>query len=142
MRFWDASAVVPLIVDQAATASIRAAAATDPAAIVWWGTRVECLSALARLEREERIDAAGMAASVGRLAEASDSWHEVQPGARLRQVAERLIRVHPLRAADALQLAAAVMAAADDPGSLPIVTLDERLAEAARREGFPVVTAG
>jgi predicted nucleic acid-binding protein len=46
--------------------------------------------------------------------------------------------VHPLRAADALQLAAAVVAAEGIPASLSIVTLDERLAAAARREGFVV----
>jgi predicted nucleic acid-binding protein len=50
-----------------------------------------------------------------------------------------LLRVHPLRAADALQLAAAIIAADSEPRSLAFVTLDDRLARAAEREGFPVV---
>lgn len=53
--------------------------------------------------------------------------------------AARLLRVHPLCAADALQLAAARMAAEDRPETLPFVTLDDRLALAAQREGFEVI---
>ena len=67
------------------------------------------------------------------------NWAEIAPSARLRQTAERLLRVHPLRAADALQLAAAIVAADGDPETMAFMTLDERLALAARREGFPVV---
>jgi hypothetical protein len=67
------------------------------------------------------------------------AWEEIRPGSRLRQTAERLLRVHALRAADALQLAAAITAADDDPRALPFVTLDERIARAAEREGFPVI---
>lgn len=44
-----------------------------------------------------------------------------------------------LRAADALQLAAALAAAENNPSALSIVTLDDRLAEAAEREGFPLM---
>lgn len=79
-----------------------------------------------------------VAASDG-LAGLAASWQEVEPSSRLRQIASRLVRTHPLRAADALQLAAAIMAADGDPQTLPIVTLDERLARAAEREGFPVI---
>ena len=64
------------------------------------------------------------------------------PSQRVGQAAQRLLRVHPLRAADALQLAAAVVAADGEPGSMPFVTLDDRLALAAQREGFPVVMPG
>ena len=49
------------------------------------------------------------------------------------------LRVHPLRAADALQLAAAFVAAERRPASLQVVTLDERLADAMRKEGFALV---
>ena len=74
-----------------------------------------------------------------RLAALGTAWQEIPPTTRIRQTAERLLRVHPLRAADALQLAAAIAAADGDPRSLPFVTLDDRLARAAEREGFPVV---
>jgi hypothetical protein len=66
------------------------------------------------------------------------SWAEVLPSDAIRSTAQRLLRVHPLRAGDALQLAAAIVAAEHDPASLEFVGLDERLNEAARREGFPI----
>ena len=47
--------------------------------------------------------------------------------------------MHPLRAADALQLAAAFVAAERGPSSLQVVTLDERLADAMRKEGFVLI---
>ena len=106
---------------------------------MWWGTGLECVSAFTRLEREGKLTAAELVAAIDNLPPLAASWQEVQPAARLRQTAERLLRVHPLRAADALQLAAAIIAADGDPSSLPFVTLDDRLARAAEREGFPVV---
>ena len=58
---------------------------------------------------------------------------------RTRKSAIRILRVHPLRAADALQLAAAIAAAEDNPATLPFVTFDDRLGQAAARDGFVVV---
>jgi len=66
-------------------------------------------------------------------------WIEIWDAAATRLHAERIVMEHPLRAADALQLGAALVAADGDPQSLELVTLDRRLAEAARREGFPVL---
>jgi len=126
LRFWDSSAIVPLIVAEASTDSVQAIAGKDPAMCVWWGTEIECVSAVARLERLDSL---------------AEAWNEVQPVAAVRGTARRLLRVHTLRAADALQLAAAVVAAEGVPASLGLVTLDERLAAAARREGFVVYDA-
>ena len=64
---------------------------------------------------------------------------EVQPSESLREDALRFLRAHELRAADAIQLAAGVAAAEGRPTTLAFVSLDDRLAEAAEREGFPVV---
>jgi predicted nucleic acid-binding protein len=114
----------------------------DADVIVWWATEVECISALARLEREGSLDDRSMVDGTERLDALSQSWQEVQPIEPLRQTAERLLRVHALRAADALQLAAALVAAEDRPASLQFVTLDEQLAHAAQREGFKVVLPG
>ncbi|MDP1805382.1 MAG: type II toxin-antitoxin system VapC family toxin [Acidimicrobiales bacterium] len=139
MRFWDSSAIVPLLVNQASSVAVSDEAERDPEFVVWWGTGVECVSACTRLEREGRITPAELGAAIDNLPALAASWQEVQPAARLRQAAERLLRTHPLRAADALQLAAAIAAADGDPRSLPFVTLDDRLARAAQREGFPVV---
>jgi len=140
MRFWDSSAIVPLLVAEPSTPALVDEFVRDPELVVWWGTEVECVSALARLEREDLIDARAMGEALARLDGLALAWHEIQPGARARQVAVRLLRTHNLRAADAFQLAAAIAAAEDSPGSLPLVTLDGRLATAAEREGFRVLT--
>ncbi|HEY5435750.1 MAG TPA: type II toxin-antitoxin system VapC family toxin [Candidatus Limnocylindrales bacterium] len=139
MRFWDASAIVPLLVHQTASAAVGGEAERDQELAVWWGTGVECVSAFTRLEREGEITTTELVAAIDNLQSLAASWVEIQPVARIRKTAERLLRTHPLRAADALQLAAAIVAADGDPRSLPFVTLDERLARAAEREGFPVV---
>jgi predicted nucleic acid-binding protein len=139
VRFWDASSIVPLLVGQPKSAAVVAAFEQDPRIVAWWATEVECTSAIARLEREGRLGATEAAVAYGRLHAHVASWQEIQPASRLRKTAERLLRVHAIRAADALQLAAAIIAADDDPRSLPFVTLDDRLARAAEREGFPVV---
>jgi hypothetical protein len=139
VKFWDSSAIVPLLVSETATKQLQAIAAKDPAFLVWWSTEVECVSALARLEREATLDLPGMTAALDRLQQLAGSWHEVDPGDLVRETAERFLRVHPLRAADALQLAAAFVAAERRPSSLELVTLDDRLANAARKEGFVVL---
>ena len=142
MRFWDSSAIVPLLVAETATRAMVDAYARDPEVVVWWATEVECVSALARLEREGSITSAAVAQALARLDGLALAWHEIQPGPRARQVAIRLLRTHPLRTADALQLAAAIAATEDAPASMPLVTLDARLAVAAEREGFRVVGPG
>jgi predicted nucleic acid-binding protein len=97
---------------------------------------VECVSALARLEREAALDAMQVRAAYERLDELARAWHEIGPGEIVRETAMRFLRVHPLRAADALQLAAAFVAAENRPSALEVVTLDDRLAEVADKEGF------
>src|SRR5947209_6102827 len=82
------------------------------------------------------LDVKGLALVCNRLTQLANGWHEVEPGAIVRENAVRFLRVHPLRAADSLQLAAAFVAAEGRPASLQVVTLDERLADAARKEGF------
>lgn len=139
MRFWDSSAIVPLIVAEPSTTTTQAEFEHDPDIVAWWATPIECLSALARRERDGELDPAGMAAASRRLAELSGAWLEIEPQTSVRDVARRLLRVHPLRAGDALQLAAAISAAEGQPSTLAVVTLDERLALAAEREGFSVV---
>jgi uncharacterized protein len=141
MKFWDSSAVVPLLVEEDTSDFLTRQIHDDPGVVVWWATAVECASALARLERDGLLDRAGLQDAFGRLDELEVSWAEIQPVDRLRATAVRLLRVHQLRAADSLQLAAALAAAEGEPRSLPIVTLDERLAIAAQREGFSVVNS-
>ena len=136
MRFWDASAIVPLLMTESATRTVQALAAKDSAMLVWWATEVECASAVARLDREGALDESAVTQAFDRSQQLANGWHEVDPSDSIREAAVRFLRVHPLRAADALQLAAAFIAAERRPSSLDIVTLDGRLAAAARKEGF------
>jgi len=142
VRFWDTSAIVPMLVDEPASGATLSAFELDPRLVVWWATPVECTSAIARRGREGQLSPADISVATLRLEAHVGSWEEVQPSHRVRTTAQRLCRTHPLRAADAFQLAAAIVAAASDPGTLPFVTLDERLALAAQQEGFPVVEPG
>jgi predicted nucleic acid-binding protein len=139
MKFWDASAIVPLLMAEATTKILQAHAAVDPVMLVWWASEVECASAIARLERDGALEASASHVAFERLRRLSHAWHEVDPSDLIRETAVRLLRVHPLRTADALQLAAAFTAAERRPSSLEVVTLDDRLAGAARKEGFIVV---
>jgi uncharacterized protein len=139
MKFWDASAIVPLLVTEASTKYLQVLAAKDPDILVWWGTEVECASAIARLERDGDLDDATVIRAFERLKQVAGGWHEVDPTDAVREAAVRFLRVHPLRAADSVQLAAAFVAAERRPASLELITLDERLAVAARKEGFAVL---
>lgn len=138
MRFWDTSALIPLCVDEPQTRSIRLLREEDPEIRVWWGTRVECYATLARRVREGlggALEAIGHA-SLRALFERVD---EVGPAEDVRLRAERLLAVHPLRAADAFQLAAALVWSRERPAGLGLVCLDQRLREAGAREGFAVL---
>jgi predicted nucleic acid-binding protein len=139
VKFWDASAIVLLLVTEESTRRLQAIAAKDSAMLVWWGSPVECISALARLERDDGLNSPAMTLALQRLRQLSSGWHEIDPSDEIRETAARFLRVHPLRAADALQLAAAFAAAERRPASLEIVTLDNPLADAARREGFALI---
>lgn len=142
MRFWDASALVPLVLAQARSEAVSRTRGEDPAVAVAWTTEIECSSAVARVVREGALDSPRERAAFVRLADLAGSWTEIQPAPVVRRTAVRLVRAHPLRAADAIQLASALAAADGDPWSLPFVTLDERLAEAANREGFSILMPG
>jgi predicted nucleic acid-binding protein len=143
VRFWDTSAIVPLLIAQPSTRRLQSLAARDPSFFVWWGSEVECVSALARLEREGGLGAQALTVALTRLARLATDWHQIDPSDAVRETAIRFVRVHPLRPADALQLAAAFLAAERRPASMEIITLDTRLGSAARKEGFvvPQITA-
>jgi predicted nucleic acid-binding protein len=142
VKFWDTSALVPLLVEESATAEVQSLYQSDPTLLVAWTTMVECASAVARAERDEALTPRQATVAFARLDELGRVWREVEPTGDLRDVARRLLRVHPLRAADAIQLAAATLAAERRPPALEVVTLDERLEAAALREGFPVIVPG
>lgn len=139
MNFWDSSAIVALIVDEPHGSLARRALEEDPRMAIWWGTPVECVSAIARHERRERLGTARLGEWLARFEKLGLDWHEVQPDAHVRSLAQRLVRVHPLKAADALQLAAALVLAEHEPGRIGFMSFDARLNDAAAREGFSVL---
>jgi uncharacterized protein len=142
MRFWDTSALVPLLVDEPTSRGVHEVFQGDPAVAAWWATEVECVSALVRLEREDVMNDAELARALGRLDRLAAAWHVVEPADGVRRTAIRILRLHPLRAADAFQLAAARVLAEDHPEAVPFVTSDAELARAAEREGFTVLQPG
>jgi uncharacterized protein len=139
VRFWDPSAIVSLLAAQSDSEARTALFREDGQAMTWWASKVECSSALNCLRRERALDESGLAQAFGNLDSFFETCLEIAPSEEVRKRAIRLLRIHPLRAADALQLAAALVAAREDPSSLPMVTSDERLGSAAEREGFTVL---
>lgn len=142
MKFWDTSAIVPLLVREDATDAARNEYGSDPSMVVCWTTPVECASAIARAEHDALLTQTEATQAFARLDELALVWREVEPSTDVRDIARRLLRVHRLRAADALQLAAATLAAERRPASLIVVTLDERLEAVALKEGFVVIVPG
>jgi predicted nucleic acid-binding protein len=141
VRYWDASGLFPLLVNEAATEEARALVKADGIVYVWWGTPVECASGLARRLREGDLDADRHEEALKTLAAAMPGWKPVLPSDGVRADAMRFARLHGLRAGDALQLAAAVSWAQRAPDGLEVVCLDRRLRDAARLEGFTVLPA-
>ncbi len=141
MKFWDSSALVPLHVDEPATEPLRRLLRDDHVVIVWMMSSVEILSAIARLRRTSQgLDDLLHAARLDVLAR-WPQWSAVTHADAVRRRAERLVAIHPIAAADAMQLAAALVVCGDRPETLDFVTLDKRLATAAELEGFRVITA-
>lgn len=141
MRFWDTSALIPLVLSEPGSGRARRWLGEDPDVVVWTLARVELLSAIARRRREALGSARRLQAAREELLTAWRHWSEVTAVEVVRRHAERIVETHPVRAADALQLGAALVAAGGVPGGLDFVTFDRRQAEAAEREGFRVLGA-
>lgn len=142
MRFWDSSAVAPLVLEQRTSRACRALYRSDPSVALWALTRTEVVSVVQRLRREGLLGDADVTKAIGRLEALVTRAAEVTSLDAVRERAERALGVHPLRAADALQLGAALLLVSDRPKRRPFVVADARLAEAARREGFDVIVPG
>lgn len=136
MRFWDASAILPLCLTEAQSDVLMNLLKEDRGQVVWWGTRVECSSALARMEREGLFDPRSSKQAGAVLKALAEAWTEVLPTNNVRQAAERLLRIHSLKAADSLQLAAALIWTDRNPVDREFVCLDRQLRRAADLEGF------
>jgi uncharacterized protein len=138
VAFWDASAVVPLCCSQSATAPGRRLHRELKHMVVWWGTPLEARSAFARLVREGRLTAGEREKAVTLLGQLRAAWDEILPTEQARSLAEDLPDAHGVRAADAAQLAAALVWCRERPKRRPFVCFDDRLGAAADALGFSV----
>jgi len=139
VKFWDSSAIIPLCLKEQMSETVKRLIKADEDIVVWWATRVECLSALSRRRREGVLANNSELKAKAILSALSEEWSEVQPSEPVRQRAERLLAIHPLRSADAFQLAAALIWAQENPQGLEIVCLDQNLREAGHKEGFTLL---
>jgi hypothetical protein len=137
--FWDASAIMPLCCLQPQTQAARQARRLFPQFVTWWATSVECNSALRLLERAQELTARELGQAFQELERLRLRWTEVAPLEEVRFLAERLLGSHPLRAADSLQLAAALIWCNRHPRGKAFVGGDEKLLDAAEKEGFNVI---
>jgi predicted nucleic acid-binding protein len=138
MAFWDASAIVPLCCSQPATAQGRRLRRELKRMVVWWGTPLEARSAFARLVREGALTPAQRLAAIRLLTQLRGTWDEILPTEQVRSLAEDLPDAHSVRAADAAQLAAALVWCGERPKQRPFVCFDDRLKIAAAALGFSV----
>lgn len=136
--FWDSSALIPLCVVEPTTVSTQRLAARYEQ-IVWWGSTVEVRSAIARRSRSGALDAVNRDVAIRRLESLAQMWNEIVPEIDLRELAGNLLDQYPLRAADSLQLAAALVWCSRRPAGRVFICSDLRLGEAAELAGFTVV---
>ncbi len=108
-------------------------------AVVWWATDVELYSAIARSLRFGSIDASEADSATAALDRIRFNWREIVPGDDVRNMARDLLDRYPLKAADALQLAAALTWCDNRPSGRTFLCGDKRLAEAAQAVGFAVI---
>lgn len=136
MRFWDSSAIVPLVCRERESSRCRAWLREDPVVVVWALAATEVASAIARKQRQGMLSERTVATAHRRLSLLEEAWSEVHELDAARARARRLLRIHPLSAAEAMHLAAALLVTEERTRGVGFVTFDERLAEAAEREGF------
>jgi len=133
--FWDASALLPLCVRQGITPRIVGLYGSYHV-VIWWATPVEIASALARLVRTREISASECAKARQVAVALADEWSVIQPSNALRDQAAQIVDGYDLKAADAMQLAAALDWCESAPRGEIFLTADQRLREAAVLSGF------
>ncbi|HEY7473446.1 MAG TPA: type II toxin-antitoxin system VapC family toxin [Vicinamibacterales bacterium] len=136
--FWDSSALVPILLPEARSDALTALLATDREVVIWWATPLECQSALYRRHRDAAVPSSLIREMTERLRAFVEHADTIAPTDDVRRRAARLLASHSLRAADALQLAAALIWCEEQPHNETFVSLDDRLCAAARKEGFEV----
>jgi predicted nucleic acid-binding protein len=139
VKFWDTSALAPAFVAEPSSRQVKRWLRDDPAVVVWMFTRVELAATIARRRSERPEMAVNWERSLREIAESSATWTEIAEAEAVRRKAEDVLQRHLLRAADALQIGAALIAADGDRSAVEFVTFDRRLAAAAAREDFAIL---
>ena len=139
MRYWDASALVPLVVAEPQSGRVRGWLSEDDGIVTWAWTRTEIVSAIERRTREGSLTRSQRRNTLDRIEAFSQSWDEVSDLLAVRARACALLARHPLRAADAGQLAAALLVQEQLGSGLAFVCLDQRLSLAAERESLRTI---
>jgi predicted nucleic acid-binding protein len=135
VAFWDSSALIPLCVSQPQTAKAKSLYESYGIA-AWWATQVEMMSGLTRLDRSGQITHDRFLIGKQIAREIVQEWDSISSTASIATDACSLLELHPLRAADALQLAAALEWCEGKPKGEVFLTFDNRLREAAALAGF------
>jgi predicted nucleic acid-binding protein len=138
MKFWDSSALVPLLLKEGETRYCLKTLSDDQEMLVWCLSKVEVISALCRRLKEKAFGEEEFQKAKRHLNDIMERAYEVQAIEKVRARALRLLEVHPLRVADACQLAAALVATQEDPHRLAMLCFDQNLRNAALKEGFIV----
>jgi predicted nucleic acid-binding protein len=136
--FWDSSALTALLVTEPNSVWARRLAGKF-IPFVWWSARVEIHSAISRLHRSGGLDGRLKQMAMDRLEAMQRDWYEVEPSDHVREQASILLDRFPLRAADSLQLAAALIWCRNRPAGRHFICADERLSDAAGQAGFNIV---
>lgn len=136
--FWDTSAILPLCAETQAS-HLADKLFQQYEIFVWWGTPVEVRSALARLQRMGELSITTLSKSMEYVENLNWHWREIEPSNALRDIAEGLPQRYHLRAADALQLAAASIWTMQRPANRPFLSGDQRLLDAAQQMGFRAI---
>jgi len=139
MKFWDSSALIPLLLEEAHSQEIKGIAQEDGILVVWWASQLECRAAFSRLKREGILTSAQEGELIELLEVLSSAWVEILASENVRKTAARLLSTHPLRVVDSLQLAAALIWSGTPVEKNDFVCLDGKLREAAHNEGFIVL---
>jgi uncharacterized protein len=138
LRFWDSSALVPLVCDETQTKFCQKLLRVDPSIVVWSLASVEVYSALCLRFRDGSLSKETYRLARDRNALLWKSCSEVTQFSLVKKRAYRILDTHQLRAADAMHLAAALIAFEEHTSNTEFVTFDRRLGEAAEKEGFLV----
>ena len=139
MKFWEASAIIPLGIEEQETHSIQDIAKKDEMIVVWWRIIVECYSAFGRSRRDGFIKPQEETQSLAIFSQLSLQWTEIEPNDDVRDITRRLVQNYPLQTAESLQLAAAFVWVGKTPRGHEFVCLDSRLRDATQKEGFIIL---